>query len=232
MPQGPIILLFIKAPVKGRVKSRLAKAVGDEAALELYRRFILDIIATLKETGAPFRVFFFPAASSSEVSGLLGGLDARPQQGNDLGKRMEDAFRVVFSEGRRRAILIGSDIPDLPASIITDAYRALEKQNAVIGPARDGGYYLIGFNKSSFHPSIFRGIAWGTNSVFDETMKALQEAALTVWRAPVWGDVDTLDDLRDLVARSKNGTFETSKTMEYIRQLGTSFFLNATQPER
>ena len=218
MPDGPIILLFIKAPVKGLVKSRLAKAVGNEAALELYQCFILDIVATLKETDLPLRVFLFPADASGEVSGLLAGLAAQPQQGNDLGERMKNAFRVVFSEGRRRAILIGSDIPDLPAAVLREAIESLETHDAVIGPAADGGYYLIGFNKSSFPSHVFHGMTWSTNRVFEETMKSLHEAGLTVWRAPIWGDVDTLDDLRALVERSRDRAFDGSKTMEYVRQ--------------
>lgn len=212
-----IILLFIKAPVKGRVKSRLASAIGDEAALELYQNFILDIVDTVKKTGYPFRICYYPPDAGAEVSSWLAGqYHLMPQQGGDLGVRMENAFIRCFSEGFERAILIGSDLPDLTPAVLQEAMASLAENDVVIGPASDGGYYLIGFHKHTFMPRAFHGISWSTGTVFQETMAILQSSALAVHQAPKWNDVDTMEDLRAFYKRSKDPEFDKSRTMTYL----------------
>ncbi|HWR72792.1 MAG TPA: TIGR04282 family arsenosugar biosynthesis glycosyltransferase, partial [Nitrospirota bacterium] len=131
------ILLFIKAPVKGRVKSRLASVLGEDAALELYRSFTLDILDTIDKTGHPCTIFFYPPDSGEAVTAWLGpGRTCLPQEGGDLGLRMANAFATIFNRGASRAILIGSDLPDLPADLLTKAIRSLDDHDAVIGTAR------------------------------------------------------------------------------------------------
>ncbi len=212
-----IILLFIKAPVKGQVKSRLAAAIGDDTALELYKNFILDSITTVKETGHPFRIIFYPPDAANAVTAWLGSGSCMPQFGNNLGERMEHAFSRVFSEGWRNAVLIGSDIPDLPSGVINESLGALEMNDAVIGPASDGGYYLIGFKNSTFLPSTFHKIPWGTDAVFRDTMKILTGSSLKVYLAPEQQDIDTLEDLRSLFERDPHPSFDKSRTMTYLR---------------
>jgi rSAM/selenodomain-associated transferase 1 len=140
-----------------------------------------------------------------------------PQSGSDLGERMKQAFNRVFSEGWRNAVLIGSDIPDLTPGVISEALGSLEKNDAVIGQASDGGYYLIGFNEKTFLPRMFHGIPWGTPAVFRETMKILTASTRTVHLAPEWQDVDTLDDLKSLFERNRDPSFDNSRTMTYLR---------------
>ena len=224
MPDKPIVLLFIKAPVESRVKSRLAAAVGEEAALELYKNFILDIIDTLSTSGYPFRICFFPPDAKEAIRTWLIGHPAAPQDGNDLGERMELALKKLFSEGFTNAILIGSDIPDLTPAVIHEALEALNENDAVIGPARDGGYYLIGFNQKSFLPRIFRGIPWSTATVFRETMNILKESSLRVHLVPQWQDVDTLEDLKAFFERNRNSGFNRSRTMTYLMKNRTRLF--------
>jgi rSAM/selenodomain-associated transferase 1 len=217
MRTTPLILFFIKEPVSGRVKSRLSAFLGADAALELYRCFVHDMLTSIGASGIPLLACYHPPDAEAAVRRWLGGhLACRPQEGADVGERMEHAFRQVFAEGCPRAILVGSDIPDLPPSVITEAFRALDDHDAVIGPAQDGGYYLIGFRTGTFLPEVFRDIEWSTADVFSKTMKILDRAGLPVLQLPLWRDVDTLDDLRDLVARNGDTAFRRSRTMKYV----------------
>jgi uncharacterized protein len=221
MGDKPIILLFVKAPVRGRVKSRLAAEVGEETALDLYRCFVLDIVGTLDDSGYPFRICYYPHDDENALASLLGRRHHfMPQEGKDLGKRMENAFRQIFSEGYDRAVLIGSDIPDLSPAVFRESLDSLENNDVVIGPAADGGYYLIGFHKRSLLPPVFHERAWSTNTVFRETLEILRDASLRMHLAPEWGDVDTREDLNALAVRSRGTIFDKSRTMAYLREKG------------
>ncbi len=226
MADQPLIILFVKAPVRGQVKSRLAaSALGDDATLELYRNFCLDILDTLKQTGIPVRICYYPPDSGNAVAGWLGpGQQYLPQEGRDVGERMDNAFRQAFSRGFSRVLLIGSDIPDLPAPLFSDAMAALLTHDAVIGPARDGGYYLIGFRNDTFAPGVFSGIAWSTGAVFEQTMAAFAHAGRRVHELPLWQDVDTIEDLKDLAARNRRSAFRASRTMSFLAGIKDTLF--------
>lgn len=220
MSEGSSVVLFVRSPERGRVKSRLAAAVGGEMALELYKGFVLDIMETLKEGHHPFRIFFYPRSSEERVVRWLGGdFVYAPQRGAGIGRRMENAFVQSFSEGSERVVLIGSDIPDLPNSVIHRAFSSLDKSDAVLGPASDGGYYLIGFKKTSFLPGIFHGIAWGTSSVYRETVEVFRHSKYRVHTLRQWNDVDTLDDLRTLFRRNQDTDFRASHSMSLCRKI-------------
>jgi rSAM/selenodomain-associated transferase 1 len=231
MSEKPIVLLFIKAPIKGQVKSRLAADVGEETTLELYKNFVLDIVETVEKSAYPFRICFYPAESEKNVAAWLGQQYLYlTQEGSDLGLRMGNAFRRIFLEGFTSALLIGSDIPDLPSAVIQSAFESLKKNDVVIGPAADGGYYLIGFNNNSFLPRIFQGIAWGTNTVFLKTLDILKGASLRVHLAPEWKDVDALGDLRDLYERNRDTAFDKSRTMTYLIKHRERLFSKIEKP--
>jgi len=199
------------------VKSRLAVVLGQDAALELYRNFVLDILALIGKSGVRCRICYHPPGSGETVKNWLGGhLQYTPQEGNDIGERMERAFRRAFSEGASRAVLIGSDIPDLPPDLLLDAFGRLDRTGAVIGPAKDGGYYLIGFRNDAFFPGIFRGMEWSTDTVFSKTLQILEHEQREVSVLPTWQDVDTIDDLKDLMSRNRNGDFSASRTMNCL----------------
>jgi len=121
-----------------------------------------------------------------------------PQHGRDLGERMKNGFLDGFAKGYKRVVLIGSDIPDLPKNSIEEAFQSLEETDAVIGPAFDGGYYLIGFRQSAFSSQVFEEINWGTATVFDETMKKLKRLRRSVHTLPRLRDIDTVEDLNHL----------------------------------
>ncbi len=219
MFRNSAILLFVKAPLPGQVKSRLAAVLGNAVVLELYRNFVLDLLQAVDHTGLPSVIFHHPPDAAGEIADWLGSERIyKGQQGKDVGERMEQAFRDTFSGGCSRVVLIGSDIPDLPCHVLAGAFDALERHDAVIGPAEDGGYYLIGFRRETFLPEVFRGIPWSTNTVFQLTIGILERAGQTVHHLARWRDVDTTDDLRDLMRRNLHTPFASSRTM---RCLGT-----------
>ena len=220
MSEGSSVILFVRSPEKGKVKSRLAASIGGKVALEIYKGFVLDIVETLKEGPYPFRIFFYPGSSGERVVKWLGkDFVYVPQRGAGIGKRMENAFVQSFSMGVERAVLIGSDIPDLPNSVIHRAFSSLDKSDAVLGPASDGGYYLIGFKKASFLPDVFHGIPWSTSSVYRETIEVFRLSKYRVHILRHWNDVDTLDDLRALVTRNQDTDFRASRSMSLCRRI-------------
>jgi glycosyltransferase A (GT-A) superfamily protein (DUF2064 family) len=111
---------------------------------------------------------------------------------------MKNSFVEAFKMGSKRVVLIGSDIPDLPLEFIEEAFSSLKKEDAVIGPAYDGGYYLIGFKEKTFSPKAFDGMAWGTETVFNETMKVLKGLRQKIHTLPYQKDIDTIEDLKHL----------------------------------
>jgi rSAM/selenodomain-associated transferase 1 len=217
MNEQTIVLLFLKAPVRGTVKTRLASALGSAASLDLARCFILDTVGLLTGTGLPIRICYAPPGEKETVAALLPlQKDLVPQEGKDLGERMENAFRRAFSDGFSRAVLLGSDIPDLPAEIVEHACAALGSADAVFGPAKDGGYYLIGSTRSGFCPDLFSAVPWSTPEVLAVTLQKARAAGLTIHLLPEWSDVDSADDLRELVERNRAAPFGASRTMAYF----------------
>jgi rSAM/selenodomain-associated transferase 1 len=192
------LLFFIKNPEKGRVKTRLASAVGDEVAVKLYRRFLLEMLSTLNQGTFLFYLCFYPENSLSNLKRWLGdNYLYMPQKGEDLGERMKNGFIDAFAMNFKRAVLIGSDIPDLPLEYIEEAFASLIEKDVVIGPTFDGGYYLIGVKDKVFFPKIFEGIPWSTDKVLEKTMKVMKQEGLTVHTLQLLRDIDTIDDLRN-----------------------------------
>jgi rSAM/selenodomain-associated transferase 1 len=193
------LLFFVKYPEKGKVKSRLASVIGEQPAAKLYRGFIMQMLSTLKTGDFPLSICFYPKNSLKALKEWLGSqYHYIPQKGKDLGERMRNAFTEAFKIGFTRVVLIGSDIPDLPLEFIEEALTSLKTMDAVIGPALDGGYYLIGFKEKTFSPQVFKGIAWGTENVFDETMQTLKKLRRKVYTLPYQRDIDTVEDLKSL----------------------------------
>jgi rSAM/selenodomain-associated transferase 1 len=192
------LLFFIKNPEKGRVKTRLASAVGDEVAVKLYRRFLLEMLSTLNQGTFLFYLCFYPENSLSNLKRWLGdNYLYMPQKGEDLGERMKNGFIDAFAMNFKRVVLIGSDIPDLPLEYIEEAFTSLIEKDVVIGPTFDGGYYLIGVKDKVFSPKIFEGIPWSTDKVLEKTMKVMKQEGLTVHTLQLLRDIDTIDDLRN-----------------------------------
>ncbi len=212
------MLLFIRYPEPGRVKTRLAARIGVDEAAELYRNFILDILATVESCGLPVRICYSPIEKEAAFVDWLGPRHVfRPQRGTDLGTRMRTAFEESFGEGFASGILLGSDVPDLPLDVLKEAVDALQGSDAVIGPAQDGGYYLIGFRKDAFPRDAFTGIPWGTTAVLQKTTARLEAHGCRIHRLPRWRDVDTVEDLAALRKRALDTDFSGSKTAAYLK---------------
>ncbi len=211
------LLFFVKFPEAGRVKTRLAASLGEEITVTLYRNFILDILATIKTLAIPYHVCVYPAQSVDKFKQWLGDeISFFSQTGESLGEKLANAFKRCLKNGYKRIIVIGSDSPDLPAQIITDAFSALENNDAVIGPADDGGYYLIGFNRDTFLAGFFEGISWSTEKVFAETRAKFEKNNYRYQVLPCWQDVDTIDDLINLANRNTNTDLKDSNTLRFL----------------
>lgn len=209
------LLLFVKYPDKGKVKSRLSQEFGEDTVLLLYEAFVLDVLETVNKGKYRFKICFHPPSAQEKIASWLGkSYFYMPQNGSDLGEKMKNAFALAFSEGFEKVILIGSDIPDLPKEIIDEAFAS--DGEAVIGPATDGGYYLIGFKHSTFLPRIFEGMQWSTASVFERTMEIFRKHSYKVHILPQWRDVDTPEDLKAFYERNRNTAFVHSRTMAFI----------------
>lgn len=193
------VVLFVKPPVAGTVKTRLANVIGAEPACALYRYLAETTIQQVVASTLPLLLFFdnttaevLPADWRSCAKVCL------PQQGNDLGSRMATAFAQAFAQGYQQVLLIGSDIPNLDAAYLTQAATMLQQHDVVIGPVLDGGYCLIGCHGDRFTPRLFQGIAWSTGQVLASTCQACVTADLTYHLLPMLRDIDTIEDLQAL----------------------------------
>ena len=189
------IILFFRYPRLGKVKTRLARVVGAEQALELYRSSLRKTMQTAR--ALPHCRLAFAVEPPHAVSLLKKKygeqVDVYAQHGTDLGERMQRAIRQALSLGANKVILVGADIPALSERILTEAFLELERHQVVLGPAADGGYYLIGMKRSI--PELFSGIAWSTDTVFSATLAILARDGITYSLLPELHDLDDADDL-------------------------------------
>ncbi len=193
------IIIMLKYPQPGMVKTRLGKELGAKRAAELYRFFVACELVTVQSLHVPILLSCHPQRPLSAYRDWLGGEYRYISQGDgDLGVKMSTSFETAFDQGLSRAILIGSDIPHLPAAYIQSALSRLQDHDAVIGPALDGGYYLLGLHCRSFHPKIFEEIPWSTSQVLALTQKRLGDHDLKTFLLPNLRDIDTLEDLESL----------------------------------
>lgn len=192
------IALFLKPPVPGRVKTRLAKDIGDDAACELYCRLVSHAIDNALACGIPLVICHDGNQEDLPESWVASAWRCLPQQGADLGQRMAAAFSTLCAEGIKQVVLIGSDIPGTDRGYLQQAFQLLAAHDLVIGPALDGGYCLIGFNRQSFMPSLFSNIPWSTEQVLELTLRSAARSGLSVGLLPALRDIDTLEDLQIL----------------------------------
>jgi uncharacterized protein len=198
-PRG--IIIFTRFPEPGVTKTRLISALGAEGACRLHRALTEKIIALVHRVrkSLPLAVeIHFSGGSREQMADWLGrDLEYVVQAGSDLGARMEQAFRRAFRRGWKQVVLIGSDLPDLTNSLIREAFRRLENHDLVLGPARDGGYYLIGLKKN--RPELFGNhIPWGTAEVLKKTRATAEQLGLTTAHLAILRDVDRPEDLAGL----------------------------------
>jgi uncharacterized protein len=195
------LILFARAP-SAPGKTRLTAHLAPEDAAALRRRLLLDTFTSVRRAHAPITIAFTPEHARDEFAALFEshavGLIA--QRGRDLGSRMQAAINDRLAAGATHVVLIGSDLPNLPPGHIDAAFAQLEAgREVVLGPAEDGGYYLIGMCDAQ--PAIFRGIDWGTPHVLTQTLAAAARAGLDVGLIEPWYDVDEPDDWKRATSR-------------------------------
>lgn len=197
------LLIFARVPQHGRVKSRLAGALGQDAALALYEAMLSDLLDRVAILRKRVSIEILWTAEGDVTGAALRehfrDFELARQSGQDLGERLQMAFseRVFFHEASS-VIAIGVDEPSIDAHTILNAFELLESCEWVVGPATDGGYWLIGSRAGTFRTAAFRDIPWGTGAVFESTMRALRAMKRTIAILPLRRDIDELDDLRAL----------------------------------
>ena len=219
------VLLFVRYPEKGCVKTRLETHLSQDEIIDLYQCFVADILNTLQKSDYPVTICFLPCEREAEMKTWLGPTPAyAPQTGADLGERMVNAFAQAFAAETSpvdQVILLGSDFPDLDSEIIHQAFESLSNKDMTLGPAVDGGYYLIGFNYHTFSKEVFKDISWGTGQVFKETMRKIEHAGLNVHLLPEWRDIDRFEDLELLYRQADDKGLEHLKTIQYLHTILT-----------
>jgi hypothetical protein len=195
------LLLFVKAPLPGLVKTRLAANVGTPTALAAYRAMVGNVLLAADASGLPTTVHFAPVGEAEAVYALCGrNRHYRPQQAGDLGERMAAALAQAFAAGAEAALVVGCDLPLLTGDLLAAAAARLVSTDAVLGPATDGGYYLIGFTRQGFAPSVFADMPWSTRDVASRTMAACRAAGIRLTLLPELPDCDEASDLARLAA--------------------------------
>ncbi len=203
------IIVFVKNPVPGQVKTRLIPYLSPEQAASLYQTFLIDWCNALSTISTAHRVIAYTPPEGLDALQTLIGEDPVyiPQVGASLGQRLIAAARWACDQEYTKFLFVGSDSPTLPTQYVERALDLLESRDIVIGPSVDGGYYLIGFSKhgaSLSVPTIFEGIVWSTEVVFRQTLEKIQEINAQLGLLPPWYDVDTpagLQLLRDHLFR-------------------------------
>lgn len=187
------LIVFMKAPVLGRVKTRLAQSIGEASATTLYRLMCEQLLSLNTPSNCDVIIAYDDEAKTALPS-YVEGETLFYQVGDGLGERMHNAFEAVFAQGYESAILVGSDIPEVNERILEEAFALLAQNDAILSPTHDGGYYLIGFHHKTFCKAAFEGIAYSQSDVYANTLLKLTH--LRVAQGMVLRDIDTLQDLR------------------------------------
>jgi len=187
-----LLIIFTRNPELGKVKTRLAKTIGAEKALAIYK-FLLAHTKKVTENIACDKAVYY-SVKVREDDLWNGEIYQKKQQlGEDLGIRMQNAFQDAFANGYEKVLIVGSDLIDLSEEIIEKGFLQLASNDVVIGPAEDGGYYLLGMK--SVHPNVFKNKNWGTSSVREETLNDLKDKKVHLLNE--LNDADVLDDIKE-----------------------------------
>jgi len=230
------LVVMLKVPVAGKVKTRLTPPLKKEDAARLYKCFIQDIFSRISTlNGIDIIAAYTPKNLAERIKRIVPvNTMLIPQKGNDLGERLQNIFSQLFSIGYKKVAIIGTDSPDLPVEYIKKSFSSLNKNTSiVIGPSRDGGYYLIAmsnplsppFSKGGmggFASEIFEDIPWSTNTVFKKTLEKTKKAGLLPALLPEWYDVDETDDLKTLKENMRLH-YPAAKTSKFLEKIGHLF---------
>ncbi len=185
------LIIFVKNPELGKVKTRLAADVGDSVALAIYYKLLEHTRRVVSQVNCSTAVYYSDYVDNEDA---WVEVDRFQQTGAALGERMSNAFQEQFNLGYKQVAIIGSDNIEISAEIIDSAFRQLQSHDVVVGPAKDGGYYLLGLNNHT--PLLFKNISWSGPTVFNDTLSVLRHLNLNHYLLPKLNDIDTLQDLR------------------------------------
>ena len=187
-----LIIIFTRNPELGKVKTRLAKIIGEESALNIYTFLLEHTEKTIRNIDSDKAVYYSEKVIENDIWDNPMYKKCL-QEGEDLGQRMLHAFQNAFLNNYEKVVIVGSDLFDLKEKYILEAFQKLERRDVVIGPAEDGGYYLLGMK--SLHAEVFKDKEWGTASVFKDTMKDLQK--FKIHQLEKLNDIDTFEDMEN-----------------------------------
>lgn len=209
-PPPQRLLLFARLPELGRVKTRLASEVGDERALAIYQAMLRDTLGRIGESSETTEIECFwapsPDANGAALRAAFAHHAVAMQTGETLGDRLAMAFSERFFFHRTMKIIaIGTDEPTIDREFIERSFALLDSCEYVVGPAEDGGYYLIGCRAASFTSEIFRDIDWGTSLVLAQILRKIAASGRTVALLPLRYDIDTLADVQRYATEAHEG---------------------------
>jgi len=209
-----LIIMMLKEPKEGFVKTRLAKSLGEEKTLNLYKCFVKDLIKTLNS--CPYDFILCTYGEEKLIQENFGLYNSFKQTKGDLGCKMHTAFEKMFLKNYENIVLIGSDTPHLRKESFSKTFEALEEKKLVLGPSEDGGYYLIAFNKTNYKKELFENISWSTDAVLEQTLQKVNKK--DVCFLEVLNDIDIQEDLNAFYKLYKNSFFKNSATISYIKE--------------
>ena len=229
------LVIFAKAPIPGEVKTRLCPPLTPDEAATLHGSFVLDMLERTKLAVAklqlPFHRYLVCAPSSELVFFKImeerQGVRLLDQVGEDLGQRMHRAFVDLFAKGYTQVILVGTDVPTLPLSIYQEALAMLSRSDVVLGPALDGGYYLIGLKQP--REQLFTGVPWSTDQVLAVTQQKAKTLGLSVSLTTTWRDVDTITDLQSLITECREDNKQPKQNRTFSMRTAGALQLLATR---
>lgn len=194
MNKERLLILFVKNSEKGKVKTRLAKTVGDQRALNVYEQLVKITKAAATEVASERQVWYSNFVEDNDFF-KSDDFGKRVQAGRNLGERLKFAASEAFETGYCKVVIIGSDCPDLNGDILEEAFQKLDEHDVVLGPSVDGGYYLIGLTGS--YPELFDDIAWSTSGVLNQTKEKLVKYRLSWSELEQLNDIDNEEDLKN-----------------------------------
>ena len=187
------IIVYTRYPEAGLAKTRLIPALGEAGAANLQKLMTEETVKTVQKAKIEFEIHFTGCSFNTIQVWLGNQLKYNVQEGKTLGERISNSFKGAFSEGIKKVLIIGTDCPGITTHHIKKAFNSLQNSDLVLGPARDGGYYLIGLN--SFQPELFNNIKWGSSLVYQQTMATARKLHLKSSTLEELVDIDRPEDL-------------------------------------